>query len=80
MKNLTKLFEEYANIKQSLILNITWDKIADWCVYIEHQDSNTIIFDENGVSLELVCAKAFIKLAEWGEEFKDLENILYNIF
>lgn len=80
MKNLTKLFEGYANVKQSLILDITWDKNADWSIYIEHQDSKTVIFDENDTSLELICARAFIKLVEWGQEFEDLENILYNIF
>lgn len=80
MENLMKLFKAYSKIKQSLVIEINWDKTADWYVYIEHRDSKTIIFDENWASLELVCARAFEKLVEWGQEFEDLENILYDIF
>lgn len=80
MESLIKLFKAYSKIKQSLVIEINWDKTADWYVYIEHRDSKTIIFDENWASLEFVCARAFEKLVEWGQEFEDLENILYDIF
>ena len=80
MEKLMKLFKEYANKKQSLILYINWNKVANWSIYIEHGDSKTVIFDENYASLEYVSARAFEKLAEWGQEFEDLEDILYNIF
>ena len=80
MKNLIKLFEGYSNIKQSLRLKISWNEYTNWCVFITELESDTVIFDLNDTSLELVCAKAFIKLAEWGEDFEDLEDILYNIF
>ena len=80
MEKLMKLFKEYANKKQSLVLDISWDKVANWSIYIEHRDSETVIFDESYASLEYVSARAFEKLVEWGQEFEDLEDILYNIF
>ena len=80
MEKLMKLFKEYANKKQSLVFDISWDKINDWSIYIEHRDSQTVIFDENYASIEYASARAFEKLVEWGQEFEDLEDILYNIF
>ena len=80
MKNLMKLFNEYAKVKQSLVIEITWDKVADWTIYIEHRDSKKIIFYENWGSLEFACTRAFLNLEEWGREYEDLENIFYNIF
>jgi hypothetical protein len=80
MENLMKLFTAYAMRKQSLVIEITWDKVADWTIYICHRDSNTVIFDENWPSLHFGCARAFEKLAEWGKEYEDLEDLLYNIF
>jgi hypothetical protein len=80
MEKLVKLFNYYALEKQSLTMEIGYNKISDWVISIEHEQSCTIIFNENGGSLELLCAKAFVALAEWGREFEDLEDIILNKF
>ena len=67
LNELIKLYERCHNERQSLILEITHDKICDWSIYIKHRDSATTIYDGNGDLNEQVC-RAYLALKEWAIE------------
>ena len=67
LNELIKLYERCHNKRQSLILEITHDKICDWSIYIKHRDSETTIYDGNGDLNEQVC-RAYLALKQWALE------------
>ena len=68
LNELIKLYEKCHCEKQSLVLEITHDKICDWTIYIEHRDDSfTIIYDGCGELNEQVC-RAYLALKEWAIE------------
>ena len=80
MENLIKYFKALQREKQSLKISIEYNKICDWYVWIYHEDSKTLIFDEEGTSLTLLSNKAILELKNWAEGYEELEDIFYNIF
>ncbi len=71
LNELIKLYERCHYKRQSLVLEITHDKICDWSIYIKHKDSATTIYDGNGDLNEQVC-RAYLALKEWAIE-EDLQ-------
>lgn len=80
MEKFLRLFRFYKTEKQSLELTFTWDKVADYCLTVYHGDSKTTVVDLQDQCLATLTAKAFTELAEWGKEFAELEDIVYNEF
>lgn len=79
LEKLLKFYEACHNVKQSLWLSLEHDKVADWYLTIQHEDSLTTIFESNECSLNLLCARAYIALAEWAREDEKLEDIECNL-
>ena len=65
--------------KLSLQLDIQHDNCGGWYIKICHTASDTIIFDMDCTSLNLLCAKAYIALAEWASNIPVLEDIENNL-
>ena len=65
---LIKLFEELSCKYQSLVFELTWDKIADWYLVIRHRDSETIIFEGNVGKFDYLAAQALIAMYDWLDE------------
>lgn len=63
LNELIKLYEKCHYEKQSLILEITHNKICDWRIYIKHGDSKTIIYHGNGELTEQIC-RAYLALKQ----------------
>jgi hypothetical protein len=74
-----KLYEAYHNKKRSLQLTIEHDDCCGWYIVITHTDSNTVVFEEEGCSFNLLCAKGYIVLTEWASKFSELEDIEINL-
>ena len=67
LNELIKLYERCHHKKQSLILEITHDKICNWSIYIQHRDSATTIYDGNG-DLNEQTWRAYLALKQWALE------------
>ena len=63
LNELIKLYEKCHYEKQSLVIEITHDKICDWGIYIKHENSKTTIYSGNGALTEQVC-RAYLALNE----------------
>lgn len=79
LERLLKFYEACQHKRQSMYLTLEHDKYGDWSIGIAHNDSDTIIFNENGASLNLLCARAYIALEEWAREDSWLEDIEINL-
>lgn len=74
-----KFFQECANVKQSLVLTLEWDKCADWFCEIKHRDSGVIVFSGDSHSLNLLAAQGYLALEEWAREYNDTCDIESNL-
>ena len=79
LEKLLKFYKACHCVRQSLWLALEHDKVADWFLTIQHEDSSTTIFESNDCSLNLLCAHAYIALADWAKEDELLEDIEGNI-
>lgn len=78
IERLLKYYEACHYVKQSLVLELTHDKVMDWSLMICHRDSETVIFDSNNSSLNVLCAECYIALERWASEYSDLADIENN--
>jgi len=80
MENLIKLFSKMQYHKQSMELEITYDKVADWVVYFVWKDKK-ITLESQSISITLACADMLQKLVNLciEDDDIDLNNIPYNI-
>ena len=67
LNELIKLYKKCHYQKQSIILEITHDKMFDWTICIRHEDSATTIYSGNGDLDEQVC-RAYLALKQWAIE------------
>ena len=79
IERLLKYYEACHCVKQSLVFELTHDKVMDWSLMICHRDSGTIIFDSNNGSLNVLCAECYVALERWAREYSDLEDIENNL-
>ena len=59
------LFNQYNITYQSLELDITWDKVADWCLLLYHSDSNTVISKLQESDYNRLMAQAYLDFTDW---------------
>lgn len=80
MENLIKLFSKMQYHKQSMTLDITYDKIVDWCIHFVWRDKR-IILDSQSCSLTLACADMIQKLTDLCVQSDDNElvDIPFNV-
>jgi hypothetical protein len=79
LERLLKFYKACQYKKQSMQLTLEHDKCEDWFIEIAHHGSDTIIFNENDASLNLLCARAYIALERWAREDFQLEDIEINL-
>lgn len=79
IERFMKYYEKCHGVKLSLQLNIEHDNCCGWHIFIIHGDSDTIIFDEDACSVNLLCARAYIALENWARNFSELEDIENNL-
>lgn len=79
IERFLKLYEACHYIKPSLRMELTNNNNEDWWLTIYHADSETVIFDENHISLPLLCAQAYIALTRWTYEIEDLQDVEANL-
>lgn len=72
LETLFKLYYKAHLEYQSLILELTHDKIADWTLSIVHRDSHTTIFESNSVFLTDLAAQGYLALKKWLDQ-KDID-------
>ena len=78
MENLIKLFSKMQYHKQSMELDITYDKVADWVIYFVWK-AEGITLESQSASITLACADMIQKLTNLCIEYEDLQDIPYNI-
>ena len=79
IERLLEYYQACHYVKQSLVLELTHDKLMDWSLMICHRDSGTVIFESNSSSLNILCAKGYVALEKWASEYSDLEDIEINL-
>lgn len=80
MENLIKLFSKMQYHKQSMELDITYDKITDWVIYFVWRDKR-ITLESQSISITLAWADMLQKLTDLclDDDDIDLNNIPYNV-
>jgi len=74
MNELIKLFERMQSVKQSMILDIYFDKVADWYIEFAWRDKDITLSsqDANITIASLKMVKMLIDLCDDYEELRDI--------
>lgn len=65
LETLLKLYYSAYLKYQSLTLELSHDKGADWDLVITHRDSHTVIFSMNSCFLTDLAVQGYTALKEW---------------
>lgn len=68
MDKFLELYKKLQYEKRSLAMHLEHDCVADWYLFVEHTDSNTIVFEGQHYDLNRLGCNAYVKLYDWFEE------------
>lgn len=78
MNELIKLFEQMQRKKASMVLNISFDRVADWYIEFVWRDKEIILFSQDA-NITIASIKMIKKLIDLCEDYEELQDIPRNI-
>ena len=78
MNELIKLFERMQSVKQSMVLDISFDRVADWYIEFVWRDKEIILFSQD-TNITIASIKMIKKLIDLCSDYEELQDIPGNV-
>ena len=78
INELIKLFEKMQTIKQSMILDIYFDKVEDWWIEFTWRDKN-ITFSSQNANITIASIEMIKMLIDLCNDYEELQDIPVNV-